>query len=431
MQSNWNTTTLDQLGRIVTGKTPSTKVEENFGDEYPFVSPRDMNGSRFIGDTERLLSEQGAQSVKSSIVPENSVVVSCIGSDMGKAAILQRRSVTNQQINSLIVNSEHDYRFIYYNLSARKDEIRSMAGGSAQPILNKSDFGKLSIALPERAEQSSIADILSSLDDKIELNRQMNETLEAMAQALFKSWFVDFDPVIDNAVAAGNEIPEPLQARAAARQALGDQRKPLPPEIQAQFPSRFVFTDEMGWIPEEWKVAEVGSIVERLTIRKRYKKKDVEEFGSVPVYEQGANILLGYHENEAEIDATLADPAFIFGDHTCVTKLSIKPFSISENVIALKGKGLNTSWVYYAVSDKQHFEEYRRHWMELIVKNVVVPPEGLTELFGLKVQSLLEKQQIASDENSTLSRLRDTLLPKLLSGQLRVDDAEKQVTETS
>ena len=103
-------------------------------------------------------------------------------------------------------------------------------------------------------EQKAIAHILGTLDDKIELNRQMNATLEAMAQALFKSWFVDFDPVIDNALAAGNSIPEPLQAKAEVRAALGDQRKPLPEAIQKQFPSRFVFSEEMGWIPEGWEV---------------------------------------------------------------------------------------------------------------------------------------------------------------------------------
>ena len=108
--------------------------------------------------------------------------------------------------------------------------------------------------IPSLHEQKAIAHILGSLDDKIELNRRMNATLEAMAQALFKSWFVDFDPVIDNALAAGHPIPEPLQDRAEARAALGDQSHPLPEAIRQQFPNRFVCNEEMGWVPEGWKI---------------------------------------------------------------------------------------------------------------------------------------------------------------------------------
>ena len=122
-------------------------------------------------------------------------MVSCLGSDMGKAAVAGRTSITNQQINSIVVDSGDDPLFVYYSLSVRKAEIRSAASGSAQPILNKTAFGRLAILLPPQDEQRAIAHILGTLDDKIELNRRMNETLEAMARALFKSWFVDFDPV--------------------------------------------------------------------------------------------------------------------------------------------------------------------------------------------------------------------------------------------
>ena len=121
-------------------------------------------------------------------------MVSCIGSDMGKSAIADAACVTNQQINSIVVESPNCPLFVYYNLSIRKEEIRAASGGSAQPILNKSTFGQLDILLPPILEQRAIANILGTLDDKIELNRRMNETLEAMARALFKDWFVDFGP---------------------------------------------------------------------------------------------------------------------------------------------------------------------------------------------------------------------------------------------
>jgi type I restriction enzyme S subunit len=194
MAGEWETFRLGELGKIVTGKTPSKKVAGAFGGETPFVTPRDMDGCRLIESTERKLSQSGVQSVRGSIIPANSVAVSCIGSDMGKAVIILEESITNQQINTIVVSDKFDFNYVYYNLSDRKDEIRGAAGGSAQPILNKTHFSQLEINIPPLPEQKAIAHVLGSLDDKIELNRRMNETLEGMAQALFKSWFVDFEP---------------------------------------------------------------------------------------------------------------------------------------------------------------------------------------------------------------------------------------------
>ena len=119
-------------------------------------------------------------------------MVSCIGSDMGKVTIAAKDCVSNQQINSIVVSENFSADFIYYNLSTRKAELQGMAcSGSAQPILNKGNFSELPIVVPPLSEQRAIAAVLGALDDKIELNRRMNETLEALAQSLFKSWFVD------------------------------------------------------------------------------------------------------------------------------------------------------------------------------------------------------------------------------------------------
>ena len=132
------------------------------------------------------------------------------------------------------------------------------------PNLNTGILANIPLSVPSNSIQKAIAHILSTLDDKIELNRRMNETLESMAGALFKSWFVGFDPVIDNALAAGNPIPEPLQARAEARRALGKQTKPLPENIQKLFPDSFVFDEKMGWIPEGWEVGTFGDLAEHV-----------------------------------------------------------------------------------------------------------------------------------------------------------------------
>jgi len=116
---------------------------------------------------------------------------------MGKAVLIDRPTVTNQQINSVVVTeSVADSLFVYYSLAARRGELFNLgAGGSRTPILNKGDFERLPFMLPALPEQRAIAQILGTLDDKIELNRRMSEPLEAMAPALFTSWFVDFAPI--------------------------------------------------------------------------------------------------------------------------------------------------------------------------------------------------------------------------------------------
>ena len=149
MAGEWDDLTLGDLGRVVTGKTPLTALARNFGGKIPFVTPSDMDGRKTISTTSRNLTEAGAASVKGSKIPAGSVMVSCIGSDMGKTVIAGRDCVTNQQINSIIVDGRFSNEFVYYNLSMRKDEIRHQAaGGSAQPILNKGDFSRLKIILP-------------------------------------------------------------------------------------------------------------------------------------------------------------------------------------------------------------------------------------------------------------------------------------------
>ena len=230
MAGEWKFLTIGDLGRIVTGKTPLTAVEGNFGGQIPFVTPSDMDGRKTISTTARYLTEVGAASVKGAKIPAGSILVSCIGSDMGKAAVAGRDCVTNQQINSIIVEDRFSNGFVYYNLSTRKDELRHQAaGGSAQPILNKGDFSRQKIMLPPLGEQKAIAAILGALDDKIELNRRMNATLEAMARALFQSWFVDFDPV---------------RAKLDGRQPAG-----MDAATAALFPNRFHHVDD-HLIPE-------------------------------------------------------------------------------------------------------------------------------------------------------------------------------------
>ena len=238
----------------------------------------------------------------------------------------------------------------------------------------------------------------------------MNQTLESMASAIFKSWFVDFDPVHAKANCTNGAELENIAKK------LG-----ISKEILDLFPSEFE-ESELGMIPKGWEVVKIEEILKRYQAPKRYKKEAVESFGKTVVLEQGTNIILGYHDGEAEFQATEDEPMFIFGDHTCIMKLSTKPFSISENVIPLSGLIRNGYWTYYATYGQQTFQEYRRHWSELIVKEIVMSDKLLCDLFAKQVKPLILKIEQNILENNELAKTRDTLLPKLLSGEIDVSD---------
>ena len=211
---------ISDLGRIVTGKTPRTSNAENYGGEIPFLTPSDDLSGKFAPKTVKTITELGLSEVRNCLLPSKSVCVSCIGSDLGKVVITNEPTVSNQQFNSIIPTEENDTDFIYYLMTIVGKELNFLSKTStAVPIINKSTFADYKIEIPSLENQRRIAKVLSSLDDKIEVNRRINDNfvieplfeilliwmlttlindnLEQQAQALFKSWFVDFEPFRD------------------------------------------------------------------------------------------------------------------------------------------------------------------------------------------------------------------------------------------
>lgn len=189
----WKEYKLGDLGTIITGKTPSAKNPEDWGNEMLFVTPTDYcNYRKYSDDSIRKLSNIGIKRLKNKILPPSSILVTCIGSDMGKVVMTKSYCITNQQINSIIPNNLVNPDFLYYTLISSYDTLRILGGdGTAVPIINKNDFSNISINIPSLSEQKRIAFILGSLDDKIDLLHRENETLEAMAETLFRKWFIE------------------------------------------------------------------------------------------------------------------------------------------------------------------------------------------------------------------------------------------------
>lgn len=166
--SDWNEILLGKVGEIITGKTPSTSITEYWNGDILFTTPTDMNDSiKYLTETERKVTSKGIKRV----LPEGTIMFTCIAS-IGKMALSKLPCITNQQINSIIVNEKYNNEFIYYHLQYIKPKIIASQANTTVPIVNKSDFSAISLQIPNLAEQTKIANFLSALDDKIAAKKQ-------------------------------------------------------------------------------------------------------------------------------------------------------------------------------------------------------------------------------------------------------------------
>ena len=175
----WKKCTIADLGEVITGKTPTTKNKDYWGGDIQFITPKDLQRSKKIETTERMITDKGLKKVKSAIIPSGSVCVSCIG-NIGYTGITTQKCVSNQQINSIIVNSNNDTDFVYYLLNSMWSQFKHYEGQSTTiSILNKTQFSKIEVKVPSKKIQVKVAGILSALDKKIAFNQKINENLAA------------------------------------------------------------------------------------------------------------------------------------------------------------------------------------------------------------------------------------------------------------
>jgi type I restriction enzyme S subunit len=305
--------------------------------------------------------------------------------------------------------SEPDFIYYYFSSQAGREEILKFSSsvgtpGIGQPLTSMRQFKTPLFSLQV---QKAIASILGSLDDKIDLNRRTNETLEAMAQALFRDWFVAFGPT--RAKMAG-EAPY------------------LAPELWELFPDRL--DDEEK--PEGWQITRIGDCIERLKVGTLYSQKDLQLSGTVPVLDQGKNGIIGYHNNAPNIVATPNERVCTFANHTCTQKLIDFPFSTIQNVIPFKGKNFPSEWIFFATLGKQNFQEYKGHWPDFIEQTICTPDKSdVVNFYRKMIDPMLNKQSENTREIETLTQLRDLLLPKLMSGEISIRDAEKMVEDAA
>ncbi|MCQ9627213.1 restriction endonuclease subunit S [Cetobacterium somerae] len=397
LKEGWRRVKLGEIGDIVTGKTPSTKEKDNFGAEYLFLTPKDMKGEKNIYLTERNVSKIGVLKLLKQIIKPDSVCVSCIGSDMGKVCIVKKKCITNQQINSITnIKNSFDYRYIYYKLSKMKEFFHNMAGGTTMPIINKTLFSEIIIEVPPLETQEKIASILSALDDKIEINNEMNKTLEEMAQTLFKRWFIDFD--------FPNENGEPYRSSGGK-----------------------MVNSELGEIPEGWEVEELGKISTLSAGGDKpqsFSKIQTSDY-TIPIYSNGVENegLYGF-TNEAKIfekGITVSARGTI--GYICLRQVPYVPIvrlvSIIPNVNVL-----SSEYLYYYLK-KVEIHSTGTTQQQLTVPQfkrtkILIPNFEVLKIFTEKVESMINLLEKNKSENKNISLIRDTLLPKLMSGEIEI-----------
>ena len=365
---------------------------------------------------------------------EGDIVIARTGNSTGENFIFQGKNnavfasyLIRYRVNKEIANPY----YIWLNLRSSNwwGFVSGAKSGSAQAGANAKDLGAFEIPIPDLQTQNKIADFFQHINNKIQLNTQINQTLEQIAQALFKSWFVDFDPVRAKvqALLDGMSLE---QAELAAMQAIsGKTPEELTALSQTQpdryaelaetakaFPCEMVEIDGVE-VPKGWEVKRIDEVIQKIPIGKKYSSKTAFSEGLVPILDQGRSGVIGYHNDKPGVKASIEDPIIVFANHTCYMHLISYDFSAIQNVFAFKGKECNLYWLYLATLGKQEFVEYKGHFPDFLIKEIVVPPEELTALFGKYVKESFSKIFINDRENSNLAKIRDLLLPKLLNGE--------------
>ena len=207
---------ISDLGRIVTGKTPTTKNSAFFNGDYQFVTPSDLDWKTYYcQSTERTVTEEAQNSHRNQFIPANAIMVTCIGNTIGKCGISSGDCLTNQQINTIVPGTGINPRFVYYLLIQNKELIRGvgLGGGAATPILNKTTFSRIRLRVPLQSSWTCIASILSAYDALIENNQRRIQLLEQAARLLYKEWFVHLRFPGHEHVAITDGVPEGWEKR--------------------------------------------------------------------------------------------------------------------------------------------------------------------------------------------------------------------------
>ncbi len=381
----WKECTLSDLGTIVGGATPSTKESSNYENgSIAWITPKDLSThtERFISHGERNITEKGLKSCSAQLMPPNSILFTS-RAPIGYIAIAKNEVCTNQGFKSIVPNKDTDFMFLYYLLRYNKDNIENLGSGTTFKEVSGSTMRNVPVKVPPLPTQQKIAAILSSLDNKIELNNKINTNLEQQAGALFKNWFVDFEPF-------------------------------------------------GGKMPDGWKVGKLSEIAE-ITMGQSPDGKSYNEDGIGTVFYQGRaefgtrfptrRLFTTEPKRIAKKFDTLMSVRAPVGD----TNFANEDCCIGRGLAAIHSKDNHQSFVHYTVvSLRPQLDIFNGEGTVFGCINrdtlnnmeVIIPSKTDLNKFEQIVATMDADIFNRSEENCRLKNIRDTLLPKLMNGEI-------------
>lgn len=459
LPTEWEYTTLGAVcqrsgGNIQTGPFGSQLHASDYVPTgIPSIMPQNIGDNRIIEDNIARITLHDAKRLSRYIVRKNDIVYSRRG-DVERRALIREHEegwlCGTGCLRVRIGEKSVDATYVSYYLGHPnvREWIVRHAHGATMPNLNTSILAACPFVRPPLPEQRAIAHILGTLDDKIELNRRTNETLEGMARALFRSWFVDFDPVVENALRAGNPIPERFAARADyLRQKIQSGKPPIP--VADLFPDSFQ-DSELGEIPKGWEVGPIGDLADVVGGSTPSTKEPTYWEGGIHHWATPKDlsalafpVLLNTErritaEGLAQISSGLLPPGTVLlSSRAPIGYLAIAemPVAINQGFIAMKPKDVSNLFLLLwarAAHEDILSRANGSTFLEISKSNfrpirLVAPPDFAMEGFERQARSLYRRIVESERESRTLAALRDVLLPKLISGELRVKDAGKFV----
>ena len=396
MMGNWKTCTIGDLGRVVGGATPSTKKAENYdGGTIAWITPKDLAGfsGRFISRGERNITEQGLKSCSTQLMPAHTVLFSS-RAPIGYIAIAEQEVCTNQGFKSVVPDEKTDYMFLYYLLKYNKEKIENLGSGTTFKEVSGSTMRGIEVRVPETIEeQQRIASVLSALDDKIEKNTEVNENLEQQAQALFKSWFLDYEPW--NGIAPDSWINGKLGDFADIKR--GGSPRPI---------QEYLSESGLRWL----KISDVTSLQTPFVID--IKDHIIEEGLKKTVFLKAGSLVLSNSATPGvpkilDVDSCIHDGWLYFPE----SKFSKEYLYLFFKYIRQQLVNLSNGSVFNNLKT-----DIRKGYP------TVLPDEETLTRFNEVVQPMFLQMQNLTRESHRLADARDAILPQLMSGELDVSD---------
>ena len=382
---NWINYKLTEIIDLIGGGTPKTSNPDYWDGDIPWISVKDFNGERrYVGDTEKKITKLGLENSSTKILSKGDIIISARGT-VGELAIIPSDMAFNQSCYGLRAKDFVDSCFLYYLLKQSVNILKHNTHGSVFDTITRETFENISVKLPPLPTQQKIATILSSLDDKIELNNKINTNLEQQAGALFKNWFVDFEPF-------GGKMPEgwkEVDIYSIANIIYG-----------SPFASKLFNTEKNG-----------KPIIRIRDLKDQHSDVYTPEERDDAYLIQPKDIVVGM-DGEFRPYIWGSEPGWL-NQRVCIFE-NIRPkgkaflyFSIKPLLDVVEKTQVATTVIHIGKKDFDKFQ-------------IILPTEDILDRFDELTDPILDQIVANRLENRRLAELRDALLPKLMNGEIEV-----------